>query len=105
MRRKLLSAFAALVITVGGGTLTTASPAHASGTFGLLCRTTSNGWLFATYDMYGGVTYLTTLSADRGFRYHMSSISDVYGRIWVFGHGAESPELDGWILQSHIRCF
>ncbi|MEV0326180.1 hypothetical protein AB0H63_06955 [Micromonospora echinospora] len=104
MRRKLLSVFTALTITVGGGTLATASPAHASGTFGLLCNLSSNGWLFASYDSYGGVGYLRTLHAGRGFRYHLSSIRDVHGRIWIFGHGAEADTTDGWILESHVHC-
>jgi len=104
MRRRLLSMFAALTITVGGGALAVTSPAHASGTFGLLCTTNSNGWLFASYDMFGGVGYVRTLHAGRGFRYHLSSVTDTQARLWYFGHGAEAPEQDGWILASHVSC-
>lgn len=104
MKRKLLSVFATVALAVGGGALVTPSPAHATGTWGLLCTISSNGWLFASYDSGGGVGYQTTLHAGRGFRYHLSSIRDVHGRIWIFGHGAEAPDVDGWILEGHVSC-
>jgi len=104
MRRRLLGAFAALTIGIGSGTLVAAGPAHASGTFGMLCTTSSNGWLFSSWDGNGGVGYLRTLHAGRGFRYHLSYMHDSQARLWYFGHGAEAPEQDGWILASHLSC-
>jgi hypothetical protein len=105
VRRRLLSVFAALTITVGGGTLVPASPAHATGTFGVLCSVSSNGWLFSSWDGDGGVGYIRTLHAGRGFRFHLSSMRDSQYRLWYFGHGAEAPEQDGWILASHLSCY
>ncbi|MEU6073885.1 hypothetical protein [Micromonospora sp. NPDC047074] len=97
--------FTALVVAVGGGTLATATPAHATGTFGVLCTVSSNGWLFASYDGNGGTGYLRTLHAGRGFRFHLSYVTDSSYRLWYFGHGAEAPEEDGWILASHLSCY
>jgi hypothetical protein len=105
MRRRLLSMFAAVTFAVGGGTLAATAPAHASDAWGILCATISNGYLFASADYpNGGYFYLRTLHAGRGFRYHGYGQTDMYGRWWIYGHGAEDPAQDGWILKAHTNC-
>jgi len=65
---------------------------------GNLC---SNAYLFANFDLFGGYNYLRTVHKGRGFRYY-SVKYDFYGRQWVFGHSAEAPLVNGWILSYHL---
>lgn len=103
MKRRLLTGLAALVVGVGGGTMVATTPAHASDAPGVLCGLNSNAWLFATVDDYGGAFYLRTVHAGRGFRVHGGG-NDLYNRMWYYGHSAEAPHQDGWVLASHVSC-
>jgi len=69
-----------------------------------LCMITSDGWLYANVDVYGGSFVLRTVHAGRGFRWHGIGADDGYGRIWFYGHSAEAPDQDGWLLGDHLSC-
>jgi hypothetical protein len=60
--------------------------------------------LFAAVDGNGGYFYLRTLHAGRGFRWHGQGVIDYHGRNWVYGHGAEDPDRDGWVLGDHLSA-
>ena len=102
MKRRLLAGIAALVVGVGGGSAVATAPAHASDAWGVVCNLNSNAWLFAAVDGNGGYFVLRTLHAGRGFRWHGQGVNDYYGRNWFYGHGAEAPDQDGWVLASHL---
>jgi hypothetical protein len=101
MKKKLAAFAAALAVTAGGVTATTALPASADDT---LCMTTENAPFYAGRDNSGGTNYLFTLSAGRGFRYNHNGAFDIYYRFWISGHGAEHPDVEGWVLASHTNC-
>lgn len=60
----------------------------------------SNANLY-TYYYYGGSGYLRKVHAGRGFRVYVYQI-DYRGRLWAYGHSAEAPTTNGWILESHL---
>lgn len=102
MTKKLAAFAAAFTVTVSGVTAVTAVPASADD--GILCSTTENAPFYAGVDNSGGTDYLFTLSAGRGFRYNGSGAFDIYYRFWISGHGAEHPDVEGWVLASHTNC-
>ncbi len=102
MKQKLLTIAAACAVAVGGLTVGMASPASAED--GYLCNTTENAPLYANVDGSGGSFYLFTLSPGRGFRASGMGIIDNSDRTWIYGHGAEHPDRDGWVLLSHTTC-
>jgi hypothetical protein len=73
--------------------LTTAAPAAASPGSGAVCTLLQNTWL--RNRPWGDV--LLTLSAGRGFRIHQHVLDPWSNSWWFYGHGAEAPDLDGWI--------
>lgn len=102
MKRRVLAGIAAAVVGLGGGTMVAAAPAAASDAPGALCNLSSNAWLYAGVDGHGGYWVLRTLHAGRGFRAHGQGTVDHHGRIWLYGHGAEDPQLDGWVYYGNL---
>ncbi len=98
VKKKLLTVAATCVMAVSG--LVTAGPARAD----ILCNTTEDAPFYAGFGVEGGTSYLFTLSADRGFRASENLYGDTYNREWIYGHGAEHPDRDGWVLRSHTSC-
>ncbi len=93
MKRKLGHVLAVLVIAVTGS-VTALSPAAASPGTGAVCILLENTWL---RDWPWGNVMLT-LHAGRGFRVHAHYPDPGgSGTWWFYGHGAEAPDLDGWI--------
>ena len=103
MKGKLLATATAFTLAFAGSAVA-AEPAEASDTGGILCMLTSDAWLYASVDPWGGNVYLRTLHAGRGFRWHYYGTNDEYGRPWYYGHGAEAPDQDGWVLGDHLSC-
>jgi len=103
LRFKLLASAAALTMAFAGSAVA-ATPASASDAPGTLCMLTSDAWLYASVDTYGGSIVLRTVHAGRGFRWHNMGFNDAYGRNWYYGHRAEAPDQDGWVLGDHLRC-
>lgn len=99
MKKPLFTIAAAVAISVGA--LTVAGPASADPNE---CQTTESAPFYADWDASGGVSYLFTLSAGRGFRSNGSYLFDSLGRQWISGHGAEHPDREGWVIQSHTNC-
>lgn len=95
--KKLIMGVAA---AAGALTLATAGPAAATEQ---LCQTNENAPFYQNVNNDGGVGYLFTLSGGRGFR-ATGLYSDAYQRLWVYGHGAEHPDREGWVLQAHTNC-
>jgi len=60
--------------------------------------------LYSGVGAEGGTGYLFTLSGGRGFRAIDALYSDNFGRYWVYGHGAEHPDRDGFVLMDHTDC-
>ncbi|MGQ0840646.1 hypothetical protein [Actinokineospora sp.] len=54
------------------------------------------------YNQING-SYLLTLSAGRGFRISGGAGGDG-GMTWYRGHGAERPDVEGWVRAGHISC-
>ncbi len=101
MKKRLLSLAAATVIATGGLVAGLAGPASADD--GILCMTTENAPLYANVDGSGGSFYLFTLSGGRGFRWSGMAYG-IDDQVWIYGHGAEHPDRDGWVLASHTNC-
>lgn len=98
MKRRLLSVLA--VASLAAGSLFAGGgPAHASDAPGALCTLNSNAWL----RQWPGGPYLLTLHAGRGFRWHYSGYFDGVND-WFYGHGAEAPGQDGYVLAYHLNC-
>ncbi len=100
MRNKL-AAFAAALTVTAAGTTAAALPASADG---IVCTTHEDAPFYAGIAETGGTSYLFTLSPGRGFNYNGSRSYDDLGRFWISGHGAEHPDVEGWILASHTNC-
>jgi hypothetical protein len=98
LKRKLISALAVATLAAGSVVATT-GPAAASDAPGALCNLNSNAWLRE----WPSGPYLRTLSAGRGFRWHWQGYFDGY-QDWFYGHGAEAPNQDGWVLAAHLNC-
>jgi hypothetical protein len=96
MKRRILTAALALTLAASGAVLATA-PAHASDQPGAICNLNQNTWL----RQWPGGPPLRTLTAGRGFRYHYTGHFDGY-QLWIYGHGAEAPSQDGWILAANV---
>ncbi len=92
MKRKLGHVLAVLVITAVGS-LTAATPATASPGDGTICNLLQNTWLRDW--PWGNV--VRTLHAGRGFRIHAHFWDPGGAGAWFYGHGAEAPDVDGWI--------
>jgi hypothetical protein len=90
--RKLGQLLAVLTI-IATGSLTAAAPATASPGDGPVCILLQNTWL--RDGPWNNV--ILTLHAGRGFRIHARSWNGNGGDPWLYGHGAEAPDLDGWI--------
>ena len=58
----------------------------------------SNAHLYS-YPVSG--SYLRTVHAGRGFRVYQYQY-DEYGRLWAYGHSAEAPNTNGFILEYHL---
>ncbi len=99
MKKKLFTITAAFAIAGG---IMSAGPASAED--GYLCMTTENAPFYTSFNGEGGVGYLFTLSAGRGFRTNGTGGGDYYDRAWIGGHGAEHPDREGYTLQSHTTC-
>ncbi|MEU4570403.1 hypothetical protein [Micromonospora sp. NPDC023956] len=97
MKRKLLHITTAAAVVVAGSAVV-AAPASASDAPGTVCNLRENTWLRSA--PHGSV--LLTLTAGRGFRYHGQGWSD--GTDWIYGHGAEYPSIDGWVLVGNTTC-
>ncbi len=100
MKKTLFTIAAA--VAVSAAVLTVAGPASADDPY--LCMTTENAPFYAGIDSTGGVSYLFTLSAGRGFRTNGHFLNDALGRDWMSGHGAEHPDREGWVLLDHTNC-
>jgi hypothetical protein len=100
VKKKLFGMVAAGVMAVGAFSALGAGTASAS----VLCNTTENAPFYAGFNAGGGTNYLFTLSPGRGFRAAEVIYGDTYGREWVYGHGAEHPDVDGWVLKAHTNC-
>jgi hypothetical protein len=100
VKKKLFGLAAACAVAVGALTAVGAGTASAA----VLCDTTENAPFYAGFGAGGGTSYLFTLSAGRGFRAAEELYGDTYGREWVYGHGAEHPDVDGWVLKDHTDC-
>ena len=97
MKRRLLHVMTALTVVLTG-TAVAAQPASASDAWGVVCNLRQNTWLRT--DPYGFV--LRTLTAGRGFRWHGQAYDD--GTVWIYGHGAEYPDIDGWVPAANTTC-
>lgn len=100
MKKKLFGMAAACVMAVGAFSAAGTGTASAD----VLCSTIENAPLYAGYDSGGGTSYLFTLSPGRGFRANNAVWVDIYNRSWIYGHGAEHPDVEGWVLESHTNC-
>jgi hypothetical protein len=89
MKRTVARVLAVLALAAGG-TAVAVAPAAASDMPGIICTLNQNTWLRAAPDSI----VLRTLSAGRGFRMHI--VGSAWSG-WHYGHGAEAPEIDGWI--------
>jgi hypothetical protein len=97
MKLKLGRLLAVLAIAATGSAAA-AAPASASELGGGICVLNQNTWL--RDQPWGGV--ILTLGAGRGFRVHWKyGGSDI--QTWYYGHGAEAPAQDGWILASNCN--
>ncbi|XTZ17804.1 hypothetical protein ACQSSU_10740 [Micromonospora echinospora] len=97
MKRRLLHVVAAVTVVLAGSAVV-AAPASASDAPGTICLLKENTWL---RDMPHG-SVLRTLTAGRGFRYHGSGW--VGDDVWIYGHGAEYPDIDGWVPARNTTC-
>jgi hypothetical protein len=97
MKRKLGRALVVMAMVVTGSAVAP-TLASASELGGGICVLNQNTWL---RDMpWGGV--LRTLGAGHGFRVHWKyGGSDI--QTWYYGHGAEAPAQDGWILATNCN--
>ncbi len=92
MKRRLVSILAVMAIAATGS-LVAAAPASADNG-GPVCILNQNSWL----RHFPFSPALLTLSAGRGFRVHVVSAPyQIEPSIWYYGHGAEVPNVDGWI--------
>ena len=98
MKRRLLYALATTTVVLAS-TAVTAAPASASDAWGIVCNLTQNTWLRT--DPHGFV--LRTLTAGRGFRWHGQGWAED-NDVWIYGHGAEYPDIDGWVPLSNTTC-
>lgn len=99
MKRRLLYALAAAAAILPG-TFVAAAPASASDAWGIVCNLRQNTWLrSAPFD--GPV--LRTLTAGRGFRWH-GQVMGIDEDVWIYGHGAEYPDVDGWVPARNTTC-
>ena len=102
MKRRLLNALTIAAIVVAGSAIatTSATPASASDRPGYICVLNQNTWLRAAPHSF----VLRTLTAGRGFRVHGGQGEN--GDTWLWGHGAEAPEQDGWIPAGNVSsCY
>ena len=100
VKKKLFGLAAACAVAVGAFTAAGTGTASAD----VLCNTTENAPFYAYVGVDGGSSYLFTLSAGRGFRAAEFIRGDTYGREWIYGHGAEHPDVLGWVLKDHTDC-
>ena len=98
MKRRLLHLLTVATVTVASAAVT-ATPAHASDAWGIVCNLTQNTWLRTA--PHGHV--MRTLTAGRGFRWHGQGWA-VDNDHWIYGHGAEDPSLDGWVPAGNTTC-
>ncbi|MFI6820397.1 hypothetical protein ACIBJE_05505 [Micromonospora sp. NPDC050187] len=98
MIRRLVHVMAALTVVLAGSAVV-ATPASASDRFGFVCNLKENTWLRTA--PHG--TVLRTLTAGRGFRWH-GEVWAIDDDTWIYGHGAEYPELDGWVPARNTTC-
>ncbi|MFG1949770.1 hypothetical protein [Micromonospora sp. NPDC048830] len=99
MKRRLLHALTAGIVILGGAAVA-APPASASDAPGFVCNLTENTWLRAAPQ---SSFILRTLTAGRGFRWH-GQVWGIDDDVWIYGHGAEDPALDGWVPARNTTC-
>lgn len=102
MKKRLFTIAAACAVAAGGLSIGAAGTASAAD--GYLCLTVENAPFYLAVNGSGGAGYQFTLSPGRGFRANGAGFIDGYGRGWIEGHGAEHPDREGWVLQSHTNC-
>ncbi|MEV0325973.1 hypothetical protein AB0H63_05900 [Micromonospora echinospora] len=98
MKRRLLHVLTAVTVVVAGSAVV-AAPASASDMPGTVCHLRENTWLRAA--PLG--TVQLTLTAGRGFRWH-GARSWEGTEVWIYGHGAEYPSVDGWVPARNTTC-
>ncbi|SCL25626.1 hypothetical protein GA0074692_1997 [Micromonospora pallida] len=98
MKRRILHVMAAMTVVLAGSAVV-AAPASASDAPGSICTLTENTWLRSS--PHGSV--LRTLTAGRGFRYHWHGWAED-DDVWIYGHGAEYPDIDGWVPRRNTTC-
>ena len=88
---------------LAGSAITLAGPASAAQVqpADVVCNLTSNAYLFVSMSHAGGSGAQFTLHKGRGFHSYEHYYFDDDHRNWVYGYGAEHPDVDGWILLSH----
>ncbi|WDZ85792.1 hypothetical protein [Micromonospora cathayae] len=99
MKRRLLHVLTAMTVVLAGSMVAPA-PASASDAWGIVCNLKQNTWLRAA-PQSGFV--LRTLTAGRGFRWH-GQVWALDDDVWLYGHGAEDPSLDGWVPGGNTTC-
>lgn len=99
MKRRLLHILTAGTVILGGAAVAPA-PASASDAWGIVCNLRENTWLRAA-PFNGHV--LRTLTAGRGFRWH-GQVMGIDADVWIYGHGAEYPDIDGWVPGRNTTC-
>lgn len=80
----------------GSYSLTPASRAATS----VVRKLCSNAYLYSSPEGPGR-RYLRTVHEGRGFRVYYYG-QDSQGRWWAYGHSAEAPNTNGWILAKHL---
>lgn len=99
MRRRLLHVLTASTVILAG-TAVVPTPAAASDAPGYVCNLRENTWLRAAPQ---SSFILKTLTAGRGFRWH-GQVWGIDEDIWIYGHGAEYPSIDGWVPARNTTC-
>jgi hypothetical protein len=98
-------------LAAGSATATPSGPAVATGGVGVqsvVCTLTADTVLRPDYP--GGSLDGITVHAGRGFRVYPETLIGYHtkpewqGTFWVYGHSAEAPNTNGWILSSRITC-
>lgn len=70
----------------------------------VVCHLNNNANLYTwVYRREGSVDFLYKASKGRGFRVY-AYLTDGRNRIWMFGHSAQKPKVNGWVLAKRLDC-
>ncbi|WP_229406500.1 hypothetical protein [Micromonospora sp. NBRC 110038] len=98
MKRRILPALTVATVALAGSAVAPTA-ASASDAWGIVCNLTQNTWLRAAPH----AQVLRTLTAGRGFRWH-GQVWAEDDDVWIYGHGAEDPAIDGWVPGGNTTC-